>query len=82
MNMTSVQSVKTTKTTKAKITAEDVLAFMKKRKGPVTTVEVADNFSMKVTRAAAFLAILRIKDAIEPASPPKTADGVSRWRVK
>ena len=60
----------------------DVLAYIQKR-GVVSTAEVAAKFKIRTTQAAANLAILRIKDAIEPAAKPeKSKDKTSRWQVK
>jgi hypothetical protein len=45
-----------------------------------TTAEIAAHFKVGLRQAAAAVAILRIKETVEPASPPKDSEGVSRWR--
>jgi len=45
-----------------------------------TTKEIADHFKVRLGQAAAAVAILRIKETVAPAEPPKSPDGYSRWR--
>ncbi len=56
-----------------------VLEYVTKKARAFTTAEVAQHFKKREQQAAAAIAILRIKEKVVPADPPKTADGVSRW---
>jgi predicted HTH transcriptional regulator len=59
-----------------KVKSEEVLKFIQAR-GTVSTDQVAKRFRILKTQAAANLAILRIKEAIQPMG--KNAEGVSTW---
>jgi hypothetical protein len=63
---------------KNRLDSQKVLAHFQKR-GTLTTQQVATYHKVTPQQAAAGIAILRIKDVVEPADPPKTKDGVSRW---
>ena len=57
----------------------DVLEWIKKRK-LVSTNEIAAHFGIRPMQAAANVAILRIKNAVEPAQiPERSNDQSSRW---
>ena len=45
-----------------------------------TTDEIAEHFKARHGQSAAAVAILRIKETVIPADPPKDQDGSSRWR--
>lgn len=63
---------------KKRLDSTKVLEWAKKKKS-FTTAQVQDTFKVTKMQAAAGIAILRIKEVVEPASPPKTDTGVSRW---
>ena len=57
----------------------DVLEWIKKRR-IVSTNEIAAHFDIRPMQAAANVAILRIKNAVEPAPiPERSNDQSSRW---
>lgn len=55
-----------------------VLKHIKKHKH-FTTDQIAEYFKKTRLQAAAAIAILRIKEVVEPDDPAKDADGSSRW---
>ena len=65
--------------TENRLESKKVAALFKKRGSVLTTEQIANHFKVKIQKAAASIAILRIKEVVEPASPPKTDTGVSRW---
>jgi len=65
-----------------RLNADAVLVFLKKRKTVTSTDDIANHFKVGKQQAAASVAILRIKDVVEPATPPKGPDGTSLWRLK
>ena len=62
------------------LTANDVYAWGAKQKRGFTTGQVALHFSIPKTRAAAFIAICRLKGQLE--SHGKGSDGTSLWTVR
>jgi len=65
-----------------RVDSMEVLAFIEKR-GVVSTDQVAAKFKIRPQQAAANLAILRIKDKIQPAQKPDgSKDRSSRWQTK
>ena len=65
--------------TAKKVTAkDDVLPWATKRK-TFTTGQVSDQFGVSPGQAAALVAILRIKEAIEPHG--NGPDGTSAWAI-
>lgn len=60
-----------------KVTADHILPWVKKRK-KFTTAQLAKQFDVSMSRAAALIAILRIKGAVGP-SLGKGPDGTSQW---
>lgn len=63
---------------KKRLDSSKVLEWAKKKK-TFTTSDVQTIFKVTKMQAAAGIAILRIKEVVEPASPAKTDTGVSRW---
>ncbi len=57
----------------------DVVARYVSKRGNFTTENVMSRFNITKQSAAANIAILRIRRDVEPDSPPKTKDGISRW---
>lgn len=63
-----------------KLDTTKVIAYLQKCKSKrFTTMSLANKFKVTKQQAAAGVAILRIKDIVEPDVPAKTKDGVSRW---
>lgn len=61
-----------------RLSSDKVATYCKRRK-TFTTDDVATKFKVTRRHAAAPIAILRLKEWIQPADPPKTDEGVSRW---
>jgi hypothetical protein len=70
-----------TKVRKKPLDSDKVLEFFKKRRKVLSTQDIATRFKVRPQQAAAAVAILRIKSAVEPAEPSKTLEGVSRWQL-
>ena len=66
------------KSSNTKVTAKDVLPWATKRK-TFTTQQVSEQFEVSPGQAAALVAILRIKEAIEPHG--NGLDGTSAWAI-
>jgi len=65
-----------------RLDSRKVQAWAEKRKAAVfTTAQVADKFKVTFRQAAAGVAILRLREVLDPAQPPKTKDGISRWTL-
>jgi len=81
-----VAAKKTTKTMKpeVKITAMDVYKWVSRpaQRGRFTSADVADHFNIAPTRAAAFIAILRIKNLVDPGDRLQgDPDESSHWQL-
>lgn len=67
-----------TKVKQKDIDATDVYQWAKEKK-MFTTTDVVDEFEIEATRAAAFIAIMRIKGQLAPSTGK--LNGVSVWTV-
>ena len=63
--------------TQEKLDANDIYAWGAKRKKGFTTGQLADHFRIPRKRAAAFIAICRIRGQFKPNG--RGSDGTSQW---
>lgn len=61
-----------------KLDANEVAKYAKAKK-KFSTLDVVKHFKVRKMQAAAGIAILRIKEVVNPGNPAKDSAGVSQW---